>query len=240
MKKRADILAFEKGLAKSRSEALTLIKARQIEFSGRKILKPSEQIEETAELVLVGEKNPFVGRGGLKLAGALAEFGLKVNGLIAVDIGASTGGFTDCLLQNGATMVYAIDVGTGQLDKKLLTDPRVIVMEKTDIRKVAFLSELADLAVIDVSFISLELVLEKAKDLIHPGGRIVALIKPQFETGPNDKNKSGIVRSSELQENALVKVKKFCEKINLRILKEMSSPILGGDGNKEYFLYLSR
>jgi 23S rRNA (cytidine1920-2'-O)/16S rRNA (cytidine1409-2'-O)-methyltransferase len=240
MKKRADILVFEKGLAKSRSEAQSLIKAGQIELTGRKILKSSEEIEETADLVLVGEKNPFVGRGGLKLAGAIAEFEITVTDLVAVDIGASTGGFTDCLLQKGAKKVYAIDVGTGQLDKKLLTDPRVVVMEKTDIRKVSSLSEPADLAVIDVSFISLELVLERAQDLIRDGGKIITLVKPQFETGPNDKNKSGIVKNSELQKQALEKVKKFCEKISLKVLKEIESPILGGDGNLEYFLLLEK
>lgn len=139
-----------------------------------------------------------------------------------------------------AKNVYAIDVGTGQLDKKLVADPRIVMMEKTDIRKVAGLPETIDLAVIDVSFISLELVLEKARDLVRTGGKIIALVKPQFETGPNAKNKSGIVKEVSTRAEVLNKIENFAKKIELKVLAEMESPILGGDGNIEYFLLLER
>jgi 23S rRNA (cytidine1920-2'-O)/16S rRNA (cytidine1409-2'-O)-methyltransferase len=243
MKKRADILIFEKGLAKSRSMAVELIKDGRIKINGKIITKNSEQIDENSEIELLGDEKQYVGRGGLKLEEALNKFKIDPAGLVVLDVGASTGGFTECLLRQGAKRVYAVDVGTDQLAPELKNDPRVVSLEKTDIRDVKSgqgrsLSEKADLAVIDVSFISLELILKNVVSLIKKDGKIIALVKPQFETEKKDKNKSGVVKNEELQKQALEKVKKYCEKINLKVLGEIDSPILGGSGNKEYFLLL--
>jgi 23S rRNA (cytidine1920-2'-O)/16S rRNA (cytidine1409-2'-O)-methyltransferase len=195
MKKRIDSLIFEKGLTSSRNMASELIKAGRIKAGGKIILKNSEKIEEAALVEIVGDELPYVGRGGLKLEKALTEFEVRVEKLTVLDVGASTGGFTECLLRQGARKVYAVDVGTDQLVAKLKDDPRVVSLEKTDIRNVEKLPEEIDLAVIDVSFISLELVLEKVKSLTKKNGQIIALVKPQFETSQKTKNKSGVVKN---------------------------------------------
>lgn len=220
--------------------ASELIKAGRIKAGGKIILKNSEKIEEAALVEIVGDELPYVGRGGLKLEKALTEFEVRVEKLTVLDVGASTGGFTECLLRQGARKVYAVDVGTDQLVAKLKDDPRVVSLEKTDIRNVEKLPEEIDLAVIDVSFISLELVLEKVKSLTKKNGQIIALVKPQFETSQKTKNKSGVVKTETDQKEALEKVKTFCNKIGLKILGEIDSPILGGSGNKEYLLFLQK
>jgi 23S rRNA (cytidine1920-2'-O)/16S rRNA (cytidine1409-2'-O)-methyltransferase len=207
---------------------------------GKIVTKNSEQIEESAAIEVSAGEEQYVGRGGNKLEGALAEFKIKPKDYTVLDVGASTGGFTECLLRQDAKKVYAIDVGTDQLDPKLKGDPRVVSLEQTDIRNVTNFSEKIDLAVIDVSFISLELVLGKVKELISESGKIIALVKPQFETKKSDKNKSGVVKTDELRKETLVKIKKFCAMIDLKVLNEMDSPILGGSGNKEYFLLLQK
>lgn len=238
MKERIDILIFKKGLTTSRNMATELIKAGRILVNNKVITKSSESFEEDSEIKITGDEIPYVGRGGFKLERALKEFNINLRGLIILDVGSSTGGFTECSLRNGAKKVYAVDVGTDQLAEKLKKDSRVISLEKTDIRNVSKLPELADLAVIDVSFISLELILEKVKDLLINNGKMIALVKPQFETNNKDKNKSGVVKTEELQRQALEKIKNYCQKINLKVSGEIDSPILGGSGNKEYFLLL--
>ncbi|MFA7252478.1 MAG: TlyA family RNA methyltransferase [Candidatus Paceibacterota bacterium] len=238
MKKRIDILLFEKGLAKSRHAGSELIKAQRITVDGKIIQKNSEQVDLDSKIEIIGTEKQYVGRGGLKLEKALLEFKIDPSKLIALDVGSSTGGFTECLLRQGAKKVYAVDVGTDQFDADLKKDPKIILMEKTDIRKVEKLPEEIDLAVIDVSFISLELVLESVKNLVKQNGLIIALIKPQFETKKEEKNKSGIVKTKESRESVLKKIGDFSEKIGLKIMGIIDSPILGGSGNKEYFILL--
>ena len=246
---RLDILIAKKGLVRSRNSANDLIKKKLVRVNGEIITKPAKEIPEDAKIEII-EQPKYVGRGGLKLEYALQEFKIDPAGLIALDVGSSTGGFTDCLLQKGTKKVYAVDVGTDQFDKILKKDPRVVLMEKTDIRTVKKLPEKIDLAVIDVSFISLELILEPVKNLLKNkparmhsdagGGQIIALIKPQFETLKKAKNKSGIVRSDEIRKKVVEKINDYCQKINLKVLKIVDSPILGGSGNKEYLILLEK
>lgn len=236
---RLDTLITEKKLVKSRNIALDLIKAGLVKVNGEIISKPAKDFTDSESLIIeIIDQPKYVGRGGLKLEKALDEFRINPTNFIALDVGSSTGGFTDCLLQRGAKKVYAVDVGTDQLVEILRNDSRVISMEKTDIRNIQTLPEKIDLAVIDVSFISLELVLKKVRDLLNSNGRIIALVKPQFETAKEDKNKSGIVRSDEIRGKVLENIKTFCEKINLDIIKTIDSPILGGSGNKEFLILL--
>lgn len=204
------------------------------------IQKNSEQVDSEAKIEIIGTEKPYVGRGGVKLEKALLEFKINPAKSTVLDVGSSTGGFTECLLRQGAKKVYAVDVGTDQFDSDLKKDPRIVLMEKTDIRKIKALPDEIDLAVIDVSFISLELILESVKNLIKPSGVIIALIKPQFETHKENKNKSGIVKNEETRIEVLSKIKKFGQKIKLKLQGEIDSPILGGSGNKEYFLLFSR
>ena len=236
---RLDILITEKKLVKSRSTASDLIKKGLVKVNGEIVTKTAKDIAEDAVIEIL-EQPKYVSRGGLKLEKALEEFQISPENLIVLDVGSSTGGFTDCLLQKGAKKVYALDVGTDQLDTNLRNDPRVISMEKTDIRNIKTLPDEIDMAVIDVSFISLEMILESVKNLLKAKGKIVALIKPQFETAREDKNKSGIVKNDELREKVLEKIKDHAKKINLKVLKETSSPILGGSGNKEYLVLMEK
>lgn len=238
---RLDTLITERKLVKSRSVALDLIKNGKVKVSGEIITKASKDFIDLPELKIeILEQPKYVGRGGLKLEKALIEFKINPADLVCLDVGSSTGGFTDCLIQNGARKIYAVDVGTDQFDPELKKDHRVILMEQTDIRDIKNLTERADLAVIDVSFISLELVLESVKNLLKNDGQIIALVKPQFETIKEAKNKSGIVKNNELREKVLENIKAFCQKINLKILGITDSPILGGSGNKEYLLLLQK
>jgi 23S rRNA (cytidine1920-2'-O)/16S rRNA (cytidine1409-2'-O)-methyltransferase len=238
---RLDVLIVNKNLVKSRSVALDLIKKGLVRINGKISTKPAKDYEDRPDLKIeIIEQPKYVGRGGLKLEEALLEFKIIPVDLICLDVGSSTGGFTDCLLQNGAKKVYAIDVGTGQFDLELAKDPKITLLEQTDIRNIKNLPEKIDLAVIDVSFISLELILEPVKNLLKAGGKIIALIKPQFETKKEAKNKSGIVKTDEIREQVLENIKNYCQKINLKVLAITDSPILGGSGNKEYLILLEK
>ncbi len=236
---RLDLMIMNRKLVRSRSVATDLIKKGEVMVNGKIITKPAKEFSEEVKIKIL-EQPKYVGRGGLKLEKALKEFTLDPNGLTILDVGSSTGGFTDCLLQNGGKRIYAIDVGTDQFDKELKKDPRVILMEKTNIRDIKSLPEKADLAVIDISFISLELVLKNVANLLTPKGKIIALIKPQFETTKDKKNKKGIVTNNETREEVLEKIKAYTKNIGLKTLKLTDSPILGGSGNKEYLILLQK
>lgn len=236
MKKRLDILLFELGLLDSRKKASDLIKEGKVIVDGVIINKPSREFFGN-EKIEVTEVLRYVSRAGLKLEGAHKEFNFDIRDKIAVDVGSSTGGFTDFLLQNGAKKVYSVDVGTDQLVEKLKNDDRVISLEKTDIRKVE-LPEKVDLAVVDVSFISLELVIPNIVKLLKENGEIIALVKPQFEVGKENIGKGGIVKDEKAKTLVLEKIKRFSEDLGLKFKGEIVSPIKGGDGNEEYFLYI--
>src|SRR5512139_2328955 len=209
-KRRLDLMLVERSLAPSREQARALILGGRVRVAGARLDKAGAAVDPQAQIDVEGGL-PYVGRGGLKLAGALERFGLDVRGLVAVDVGASTGGFTDCLLQRGAARVYAIDVGYGQLAWKLQSDPRVVRLDRVNVRDAApgMLPEPCDLAVIDVSFISLRLVLGPALSLVRAGGQAVALVKPQFEVGRGGVGKGGIVRDAALQRGALAGLVEF-------------------------------
>jgi 23S rRNA (cytidine1920-2'-O)/16S rRNA (cytidine1409-2'-O)-methyltransferase len=240
-KSRLDSLLVERGFFPSREQAQRAIMAGQVRSGDRVLEKASVFLEPEAE-ISVAAPAQFVGRGGVKLEGALAHFHVDVTSNIALDIGASTGGFTDCLLQRGASKVYAIDVGHGQLDWKIRKDSRVIVREKLNAR---FLSredvpELVDLCVIDVSFISLTLILPNAFALLTPDGVMIALIKPQFELAPKDVGRGGIVREPDLHEKAQRKIIDFVTAANHRVAGLVPSTITGADGNQEFFICLRK
>lgn len=234
---RADIFLYQNGLAKSRSHAQALIK-EGVTLLGRKIDKPSLDIPEGTDPHDIHIENPsrYVSRGGVKLEGALRAFSLDVTGLVALDLGASTGGFTDCLLQSGAKKVFAIDVGHGQLDEKLLHDPRVVNMEGINARSLEneTLGELCDLAVSDLSFISQSLVYETVRKNIKTGGLFVSLIKPQFEAGKEHLSKNGIVRERKVHATVIERLFVQAEAAELFPEALAVSPIEGGDGNREY------
>ncbi|MCC7165143.1 MAG: TlyA family RNA methyltransferase [Anaerolineae bacterium] len=237
-KKRLDVLLVERGLAETRERAQALISTGEISISGRVMDKPSTQVDETVDITLRAPL-PYVSRGGYKLAGALDAFGVSPEGLVCADIGASTGGFTDVLLQRGASKVYAIDVGYGQLAWKLRTDPRVVVMDRVNARYLDRLPEPIDLVVIDVSFISLEHILRAAPRLVKPGaGKIVALIKPQFESGRDQVGRGGIVRDPRVHEQVREKIVRFSEQLGLEVGGVIESPIAGTEGNVEFLIYL--
>lgn len=238
MKSRLDIALVEKGLARSRTQAAELVRAKNVLVDGTVAEKPSMLVASDADIE-VTEKLPYVGRGGLKLAHALKHFKINVVGLIAVDIGASTGGFTDCLLQNGAKKVYAIDVGQSQLVPELRSDTRVVSLESTDVRTVA-LPELSDIAVVDVSFISLTNIFPAIHSLIKDGGTAVVLIKPQFEVGKGKLGKHGVVKDEESRQMAIKTVLASAEDVGFSFVSITDSPILGGEGNKEYLAYFKK
>ena len=238
---RIDNLLVARGFFESRESAQRAIMAGEVRVGDRVIDKSSELIEAKAEIA-VAELPRYAGRGALKLEGALDFFQVDVSGKVALDIGASTGGFTDCLLQRGAAKVYAVDVGHGQLAWKIRNEPRVVVMEKLNARFLSreHIPEFVDLCVIDVSFISLTLILPRAFELITPDGVILALIKPQFELQRGDVGRGGIVRDPALQEKAQQKIVKFAEAANYRVVGLVPSTITGADGNQEFFICLRR
>lgn len=236
-KVRADELVVRQGLAESRSRAKALILAGEIRAGDRAITKPAEMIDESLTLE-VREKLPFVSRGGLKLDHALATFDIDVVGKVAADLGASTGGFTDCLLQRGAAKVYAIDVGYGQLDYRLRSDDRVVVMERVNARHLDTLPEPVDIVCIDVSFISLRLILPVAKSLLRPGGFCVALIKPQFEAGRESVGKGGVVRDPRIRRQVVEHVAALANESGFGVRGLTRSPITGPAGNVEYLIWL--
>lgn len=238
-KRRADVLVVEQGLAPTRTKAQALILAGAIlTVDGHRIDKPGELLQDTLELQRKGEPIPYVSRGGLKLAGALDHFALTVTGAVALDVGASTGGFTDCLLQRGAARVFAVDVGYGQLAWSLRQDPRVTCIERANVRELdpAIIDAPCTVVVIDVSFISLELVVPPALRLAAPGARWVCLVKPQFEVGRAGVGKGGIVRDECLREAALARIVAFFSALGFSDVRTMDSPIVGAKGNREYLL----
>lgn len=252
-KVRIDKLLSERGLAQSREKAQALIMAGCVLVNEVPVTKVGKLIDPAAKIRITGQDHPYVGRGGVKLAHALKEFKIDVKGKVCIDVGASTGGFTDCLLQNGAAKVYAIDVGYGQLDWKLRNDKRVVVMERTNIRKVAKLpscqvTKLAELAnlqtcqpvnlvVIDVSFISLEKVFPSVDKLLETGGTIIALIKPQFEAGRGNVGKGGIVRDEGVRQECVKKVCEAAVSLGWALKGTTPSPITGADGNVEFLAW---
>lgn len=240
-KERADLLVVEQGLAPSREKARALILAGQVFAGDRRIEKAGEAVPVEAALRVKGDDLRYVSRGGLKLEGALADFGLDPAGIVAADFGASTGGFTDCLLQRGACRVIAIDVGYGQLDHKLRTDERVVVMERTNARhlKAEDLPEQVDWVVIDASFIGLEKLLPAAHNVLKPGGHVVALVKPQFQVGREAISKTaGVVRDAGLRARAIDDVAAAAVACGFRELGRVDARIKGPKGNHEAFLYL--
>ncbi len=236
-KLRLDILLTEKGLAESRSQAQALIMAGKVRVEGQIISKPGTQVLAQAQLDLE-EALPYVSRGGLKLAAALDSFIFDPAGVICADVGASTGGFTDALLQRGAARVYAIDVGYGQLDWRLRQNPRVVVMERTNARYLETLPEPVNLVTIDASFISLKLLLPAAvKWLTAPGG-VIALVKPQFEAGRAQVGKGGVVKDTAIHRQVLADVAGYATGLGLKVLGLTRSPITGPAGNYEFLIWL--
>jgi 23S rRNA (cytidine1920-2'-O)/16S rRNA (cytidine1409-2'-O)-methyltransferase len=235
-KLRLDQLLVRKGLFASREQARRAIMAGDVMLGTRIVAKPSELVDEQAAII-VKPRRKYVGRGALKLEAALDHFDIDVQAKSALDIGASTGGFTDCMLQRGANKVYSVDVGHGQLDWKLRNDPRVIVLEKVNARFLSpeHIPELVDVCVIDVSFISLTLILPSAFDLISSTGVILALIKPQFELQRADVGKGGIVRDQALHQNAQDKIVSFVTHLGHVVSGIVPSAIKGADGNQEFF-----
>ena len=241
-KERLDLLLVEKGLAESRSKAQAMIMSGIVYADGQKADKPGMELLCETPLEIRGTVCPYVSRGGLKLEKALRDFGVHPQGLVCGDCGASTGGFTDCLLQNGAAKVFSIDVGYGQLAWKLRNDPRVICMERTNLRGVTpeQLGEPLDFFVLDVSFISLRLVLPVVYSLLKPEGEIVCLIKPQFEAGKEKVGKKGVVRDAAVHREVLAQVLDFSREIGFRLLHLTFSPVKGPEGNIEFLAHMSK
>jgi 23S rRNA (cytidine1920-2'-O)/16S rRNA (cytidine1409-2'-O)-methyltransferase len=240
-KERLDLLLVERGLVESREKAKRIILAGLVYSNEFRLDKPGEKVDRDIPLTIKGNPLPYVSRGGLKLEKALKEFSISVKDKIVLDIGASTGGFTDCALQHGAKLSYAIDVGYNQLAWKLRQDPRVIVMERTNFRYVTppdLQHGMPEFASIDVSFISLKLILPVLKTLLIPGSDVVALVKPQFEAGKENVGKKGIVRDPKVHENVLHSMIEFSLNEGYDVLHLTFSPITGGDGNIEFLLHL--
>jgi len=243
VKKRLDVLLVEQGLADSREKAKAIIMSGIVYVENEKEDKAGSTFEETSRIEVRGKTLPYVSRGGLKLEKAMKSFPITLEGSICMDVGASTGGFTDCMLQNGAKTVFAVDVGHGQLDWKLRNDPRVVCMEKTNIRYVTKEqidgTEL-DFASIDVSFISLTKVLPPVYDMLRDGGEVVALIKPQFEAGREKVGKKGVVRDKSVHEEVIVKILDYAPTLGFQVLGLTYSPVKGPEGNIEYLVWLRK
>jgi 23S rRNA (cytidine1920-2'-O)/16S rRNA (cytidine1409-2'-O)-methyltransferase len=239
-RKRIDQLLVERGLVESREKAARLIMAGEVLVDGRRVDKAGALVASDAEID-VQSRMPYVSRGGEKLAYALDHFKVDVRGKTCADVGASTGGFTDCLLQRGAAKVYAIDVGTGQLDPKLRRDPRVVVMEQINARVLdpRLLGESPDVVTVDVSFISLEKVLPNVFGVMAGGGQVVALVKPQFEVGKGHVGKGGVVRDPAQQQAVVGRLARFSVLRGWHVLAVTASPLKGAKGNREFFLHLS-
>ena len=242
MKKRLDLLMVERALAPSREKAKAYIMSGDVYVDGQKEDKAGTMFKETVKIEVRGNTLPYVSRGGLKLEKAMNNFGVTLDGKVCMDVGASTGGFTDCMLQNGAVKVYSIDVGYGQLDWKLRNDPRVVCMEKTNIRYVLpeNLEEPAQFSSIDVSFISLTKVLLPVRNLLTEEGEIVCLIKPQFEAGREKVGKKGVVRDPAVHLEVIEKVITYASTISMEPCHLSFSPIKGPEGNIEYLLHLKK
>ena len=242
IKKRLDVLLTERLYADTRTKAQAIIMSGNVYVNGQKADKPGMSFEETVDIEVRGAVCPYVSRGGLKLEKALRDFGVDVHGFVCSDSGASTGGFTDCLLQQGASKVFAIDVGYGQLDWKIRSDPRVVVMERTNVRYVTpeQLGEPLDLSVIDVSFISLSIVLPVIKTFLkQESGQVLCLIKPQFEAGKEKVGKKGVVREPETHREVLDRFVELADSLGFRILGLTFSPVKGPEGNIEFLGHLT-
>ncbi len=242
IKKRLDVLLLEQGYADSRTNAQAIIMSGSVYVQGQKADKPGVSYEENVVIEVRGAACPYVSRGGLKLEKALRDFGVDPTGYVCSDSGASTGGFTDCLLQQGAKKVFAIDVGYGQLDWKIRSDPRVVVMERTNVRYVTAeqLGEPLDLSVVDVSFISLKIVLPVIKTFLKPkSGQVLCLIKPQFEAGKEKVGKKGVVRDPAVHKEVLDDFVALTKDIGFHILGLTFSPVKGPEGNIEFLAHLS-
>lgn len=239
-KVRIDNLLVEKGLVKSRERAQALIMAGSVLVNGEPVTKAGKTVGLDA-VITVKEDIPYVSRGGIKLAGFLDEFKVDVRGLTALDVGSSTGGFTDCLLKRGAKLVYAADVGKGILDYSLRNDERVVLLEGRNFRYLEpdEVGEKVELIVIDVSFISLEKILPKAKEFLKEGGRVLALVKPQFEVGYGEVGKGGVVKDPEKQKKAVERIRNYAVSIGFTPMAESESVITGAKGNREFWIFLS-
>ena len=238
---RLDLLLVGRGTCQTRERARALIMSGAVLVGETKMDKAGALVSPDAEIRIEGEDNPYVSRGGLKLKGALTAFDINVRDLVALDVGASTGGFTDCLLQEGARKVYAIDVGYGQLAWKLRTDERVVTLERTNIRyfEDSLIKDTIDMATIDASFISLRLVIPAVLRLVKKNDAIMlALIKPQFEAGRDEVEKHGVIRNPEVHERVIEGIKKFCAGLGLSVMGICESPLIGPKGNREFFIYL--
>lgn len=242
MKKRLDQFLVENGHFESRTRSQAAIMAGQILVNEQKIDKAGTLVDIDSKIRVLGEKLKYVSRGGLKLEKALDEFNVDPSGMVCLDIGASTGGFTDCLLQRGAEKVYAVDVGYGQLDLKIRNNPKVSVIEKTNARYLRSedIPDKAALAVIDVSFISLAKILPAVFDLLCENGQVAALVKPQFEAGREQVGKGGIVRDESTRQEVLSRVIKEAEAIGFTVIASCDSPISGADGNREFLIHLRK
>ncbi|AHM56500.1 hemolysin A [Peptoclostridium acidaminophilum DSM 3953] len=242
MKKRLDVLVYEKGLVESREKARATIMAGIVFVDNQKVEKPGTPVDEAAAIEVRGKLMPYVSRGGLKLEKALKAFDIDLNGAICMDVGASTGGFTDCMLQNGAQKVYSVDVGYGQLAWKLRSDERVVCMERTNIRNVTpeAIGDKIDFISIDVSFISLKLVLPVVRQLLADDGHIVALVKPQFEAGREKVGKKGVVRDRNVHREVVSEISGFAQREGFDVLGIDYSPVKGPEGNIEYLLYIRK
>jgi len=234
---RLDSLLVERGLVENKSKAQALIMAGEVSVDGVKISKAGTMVSAEAELQ-VAQKLPYVSRGGLKLEHALKKFEIDVKGMICLDVGASTGGFTDCLLQRGASRVYALDVGYNQLDYRLRQDKRVVVMEKVNAHYPFELPEKVNLATLDLSFISLTMVIPNVLPHLVPSGRLVALFKPQFEAARGEVGKGGVIRDPAVHAGTIGKFIIWVNEHNLRLLDLVASPVLGAEGNTEFLIYL--
>jgi 23S rRNA (cytidine1920-2'-O)/16S rRNA (cytidine1409-2'-O)-methyltransferase len=238
---RLDLLLVDRGICQTRERARALIMSGAVLVGETRMDKAGAPVSPDAEIRIEGEDNPYVSRGGLKLRGALMEFDISVTDIVALDVGASTGGFTDCLLQEGARKVYAVDVGYGQLAWKLRTDERVINLERTNVRyfEGSEIKDTIDLATIDASFISLRLVIPAVQRLVRKDDAIIlALIKPQFEAGRDEVEKHGVIRNPEVHERVIEGIKKFCADLGLSVMGVCESPLTGPKGNREFFIYL--
>jgi 23S rRNA (cytidine1920-2'-O)/16S rRNA (cytidine1409-2'-O)-methyltransferase len=242
MKERLDKLLVQRGLTVSRERARALILAGKVIVDDHRVDKAGVQVSVDAELRLKGEDIPYVSRGGLKLEKALTEFAIEIKGKVAIDVGASTGGFSDCLLQHGIKKVYAVDVGYGQLAWKLREDPRIVNMERCNIRHLQSnqLDDIPEVAVIDASFISLAKVLPNTLNLLAQGAEIIALIKPQFEVGKGQVGKGGVVKDHHQHIAVVEQICDLVRSLNCTVLGTTESPILGPKGNREFLIYLQK
>ncbi len=242
MKKRLDVILFEKGLAESREKAKLAIMEGNVYVDNQKSDKPGSMYKEDCKIEVRGAKNPYVSRGGLKLEKAIKTFNINLKDLIAMDVGASTGGFTDCMLKNGCKKVYSVDVGYGQLDWKLRNDERVVNLERTNIRYIdkSLIKDKITFFSVDVSFISLKLVLPVVREIIEDGALGVCLIKPQFEAGKEKVGKKGVVREEKVHQEVVESTIDFCIKNGFSVLDLDFSPIKGPEGNIEYLMLVKK